>query len=256
VLTDAQRRHFDEWGYCLVESAFDRVDAAEMAAAVLQYLDRELGVRRDDPTTWRDLRGGAHFTRLVQTGVFMPVATARLHQAIDGLLGPAAWTDRRGWGTPLVTLPGPPLSVWDVPSAGWHTDFPCWPAASALRMFAYLNDVRPQGAGTLVVAGSHGVAAWAERHPQCSRNSSEFKKSLRRSNAWFADLLGQHLPWGTRKASFMNQPGEAFGVPVRVAELSANAGDVVLWHPSLLHAEAPNATYDPRLMLTHTVHCQ
>ncbi|HET6910010.1 MAG TPA: phytanoyl-CoA dioxygenase family protein [Mycobacteriales bacterium] len=256
MLSADQFNDFHDWGYCRLPSAFDPELARELGSRLLQFLDRELSVRLDDPSTWRDLRGGAHFTRLVRTGVFKPVATARLAEAIDDLLGPGNWADPRGWGSPLVTLPANANSdaAWDVPSSGWHTDFPCWPPAPTLRMFAYLSDVQPEGAGTLVVAGSHRMAAsWAERNPEASRNSGDFKKSLGRCNPWFAELFSREPSPQSRTARFMDETTEAFGVSVRVVELSANAGDVVLWHPSLLHAEAPNALRDPRLMATHTV---
>jgi ectoine hydroxylase-related dioxygenase (phytanoyl-CoA dioxygenase family) len=51
----------------------------------------------------------------------------------------------------------------------------------------------------------------------------------------------------------MDHPERVLGAPVHVEELTANAGDVVLWHPLLLHCAAPNALPVPRVMLTHSV---
>ena len=252
VLSEAQRASFDESGYCVLPGAFDRADAERMAATLLSYLVDHVGIRLEDRTTWRDLRGGAPFAELPRD-VFTSVATQCLSEALDDLVGPGEWTDSRGWGAPLVTLPGPAGAIWEVPHS-WHTDAPVWPTAQIVRMFAYLADVRPRGGGTLVVAGSHRVAAaWAKQHPDSSHSSSEFKKSLRRTCPWFGELFSRQLAGGSRADRFMDNTGEAYGVPVRVHELSAHAGDVVLWHPSLLHAEAPNALDLPRLMLTHTV---
>lgn len=39
------------------------------------------------------------------------------------------------------------------------------------------------------------------------------------------------------------------GVPVRVEELTGEAGDVIVMHPRLLHAVAPNTLDTPRMML-------
>jgi hypothetical protein len=43
------------------------------------------------------------------------------------------------------------------------------------------------------------------------------------------------------------------GVPVRVAELAGEAGDVVIGHPWLLHCGAPNCGPAPRLMRVQRV---
>ena len=253
VLSDTQRASFAESGYCVIHGAFDRADAKRMATTLLSYLAEHVGVRLDDPSTWCDLRGGAPFAALAKQSAFSSVGTQRLSEALDDLVGAGEWTDSRGWRAPLVTLPGPDGATWDVPRS-WHTDAPVWPTAQIVRMFAYLADVPPRGGGTLVVAGSHRVAvAWAERHPDSSHSSAEFKKSLRRECPWFGELFGRQLAWGSRAKRFMEETGESFGVPVRVHELSGHAGDVVLWHPSLLHAESPNILDVPRLMLTHTV---
>jgi ectoine hydroxylase-related dioxygenase (phytanoyl-CoA dioxygenase family) len=44
------------------------------------------------------------------------------------------------------------------------------------------------------------------------------------------------------------------GVDVRVVELHGDAGDVVLLHPHLLHAAAPNSGSAARVMVTGGVY--
>jgi ectoine hydroxylase-related dioxygenase (phytanoyl-CoA dioxygenase family) len=49
--------------------------------------------------------------------------------------------------------------------------------------------------------------------------------------------------------------GTAFrDIPLRVAEMTGEPGDLVLWHPNLLHTYSPhNATDTPRLVLSVTI---
>ncbi len=42
-------------------------------------------------------------------------------------------------------------------------------------------------------------------------------------------------------------------VPTRVLEMTGEAGDVYFMHPNALHAPAPNASKQPRLMLTQWI---
>ena len=46
---------------------------------------------------------------------------------------------------------------------------------------------------------------------------------------------------------------ELGGVPVRVVELTGRAGDIVIGHPWLLHAPAPNCGTTPRFMTVQRV---
>jgi|SRR5579871_919087 len=248
MLSNAQRADFQERGFCVLEQAFDPEPAAEMSGILWEELAR-LGVHRDDPGTWRYV-AGTEYHRLVARGVFHRVATPALQGAIDDLLAPGAWVDA-GWGSPLVTFPSSPNTVWTVPGKGWHTDFPVHGTLDRLRMFAYLADVRPHGGGTLVVSGSHRVArAWVKAHLEAP-NSSNLRKFLAREYRWFADLMGPGGAEG-RDARLMRDGDHVLGVPVHVVELAYDAGDVVLWDPCLLHTVAPNCLREPRVMLSHT----
>lgn len=51
----------------------------------------------------------------------------------------------------------------------------------------------------------------------------------------------------------MKQTTIVEGVPVRVEELCAEPGDVVVMHPWLVHAPSPNASDGPRLMLAKDI---
>lgn len=57
---------------------------------------------------------------------------------------------------------------------------------------------------------------------------------------WLKEHLGRNL--------------EIDGLTVRVGELTGAAGDIVIGHPWLLHAPAPNRTSRPRLMRLQRIH--
>src|SRR6202035_4828695 len=76
---------------------------------------------------------------------------------LDDLLGRGNWRRPERWGSLLVTFP-PSRDRWDVPHQSWHLDFPAsrsMVGLFAVRIFTCLATLRPGGAGTLFVAGSH-----------------------------------------------------------------------------------------------------
>lgn len=160
---------FDENGWVRLRSAFD---PSGMAEAMWRALS-EHGMRPDDRTTWEQSSGeplaGKWLTKFGQSGAFDAVANDTLNAALVELLGDG-WTEEKGrWGRPLVTFPMG--EDWDVPTGGWHLDMPPADPFPAVRMFAYLNDVREHGGGTLIVEGSHRLAAtYAGLHSRAVRN--------------------------------------------------------------------------------------
>lgn len=235
--------NFDRDGAVVVPGAFD---ATGMEDALWGHLERRYGKVRDDPSTWTPGGLGKGLTSFgKKSGVFAAVGSPRLAEALTSTLGPA-WHERECWGAPLVTF-GTPSAEWDVTRDNWHMDHPAVGALYAARMFAYLAPVRPQGGGTLIVAGSHRLA---EQHPGLS--SSQFRKLLSEKSKWFADLWGRD--GNDRIQKFMVEGAAVDGVEVKVVELSGEPGDVVVWHQSLLHAISPNCLIQPRMMLTHTAY--
>jgi hypothetical protein len=63
---------------------------------------------------------------------------------------------------------------------------------------------------------------------------------------------GDHDPG--RAARFMDRDHDADGIPVRVAELTGQPGDVVLTHPWVLHSWSYNTGSYPRMMLTKNLY--
>src|SRR3954467_12238487 len=136
---------FERDGVSVVRAAFD---ASGMADALWEGL-AAWGFRSDDPTTWdpRLLAPSGLFGKLTKfgkSGRFASIATETVAEAITSVFG-NEWHERGPWGQPLITFPTAP--PWTLPHGGWHVDFPPRATSSipALRMFAYLSSVAPQG---------------------------------------------------------------------------------------------------------------
>nr|WP_238345282.1 phytanoyl-CoA dioxygenase family protein [Actinopolymorpha cephalotaxi] len=172
--------------------------------------------------------------------------------ALDDLLGAENWQRPRRWGRPLVTFPQSGDS-WDVPYTSWHTDgLGSTDDIQAVTIFTFLAPVRPGGGGTVVVAGSHRLVRQtvAAVGPDARLRSSELKARLASQDEWLRDLWTQ----GTvddRRRRYLHDGAVVDGVPLHVAELTGEPGDVILMNSRSLHAPAPNVSDTPRMMLVH-----
>jgi hypothetical protein len=249
-LTADQRRAFQTDGFVHLPAVFE---AAAMQDEWWAELAETRGALRDDPVTWRPQHGG--LKRAKQAGIQRRFETARTKGVIDALLGVDTWDWPRDWGTTLVTFPcGRPASEWDVPADNWHWDNPtAWNRARLTGLFivALVGDVRAAGGGTLVLAGSpqlvlrHYGAMPAEKR---ALGKPYEMGRFARSHPWLAALTGHAPSPGDRIAAFMRAGGEVDGVPVRVVELTGDAGDVIVCHPLIVHSRAPNCGTTPRMM--------
>lgn len=235
---------FFERGWVRLAGAFDPSGLAEA-------LWRELsahGPQPGDPATWRQAGSqslaGKWLTRFGQSGVFAGVGSDAVGNALQELLGDG-WTGQAGgWGRPLVTFPTD--GGWEIPADGWHLDSPPAPRLPSVRMFAYLSEVPSRGGGTLVIEGSHRLAA---AYP--GAHSRTVRDQLSRQDPWLHEIWH---PTGRedRIAALMDHGAQVADVRLRVTELTGAPGEVVLWHPALFHTAAPNTASHPRFMLTHT----
>ena len=230
--------NWDRDGATVLRGVFD---ASGMEDILWGHLSRRYGMQRDDPTSWKPGTFGKT-TKFGKSGPFSAVDTAPVRDAVTGLLGPD-WHESDRWGAPLITFPtrGP----WAIPTANWHIDLPPADPPIAVRSFAYISPVRPCGGGTVIVAGSHLLA---QRHPGAT--SAGLRSQLAATSSWFRELWSGE-PHPERSGRYLSGE-EVDGVHVRVVELVGEPGDVVLWHPSLLHSIAPNCLDRPRFMLSHT----
>ena len=245
---------FEAQGFVRVPGAFSRADAAAMEARVWAWLERKYGIRREAPATW-SVTKPTGLQGMKSHAVFHAIGGELLCAALDALVGAGRWQRPRDWGGFLVTFPsGKP---WAVPSHVWHTDFdfrgPADPPQGAL-VFSFLSDVPPGAGGTLVVAGSHRlVARFVATRPSAGREKMKVTRTaLLASDPWLRELGSEeHAP--DRSERLMQRHALVAGIPVRVVELAAGAGDVVIGHPWLLHAGAPNCGATPRIMRVQRV---
>ena len=55
---------------------------------------------------------------------------------------------------------------------------------------------------------------------------------------------------GERIERFMSRVEDVDGIPLQVVEATGDAGDVILVHPLVMHAAAPNTATEPRFMIS------
>lgn len=230
---------FERDGFTVIRGAFD---AAGVADVLWGVLSRRFGVLPEDPSTWRPGTFGK-LTKFGKAGRFAAVGTDTVRDAVSAVFG-CDWHERERWGQPLITFPD--VSTWTVPHGGWHIDLPPSSPLPAVRMFAYLSEVAAGGGATVVVRGSHRLVS-----DQRGKASAALRGGLADRSDWFRELW-RPIAGGDRVQRFMHDGATVDGVDVQVVELTGHPGDVVLWHPALLHAAAPNSSNQPRFMLTHT----
>jgi hypothetical protein len=248
MLSDGQLEEFARDGIVRIPGVFAADDAARMRDVLWRELAELYGMRPDDRSTWTPVRP----TSLVATKKH-PAANAilgaPLRAALDQLFGPAGWGEPPHQGQVLVTMPTG--EDWSVPHRQWHTDVGFdvpQDGPGGVKIWALLGDLEPGGGGTPQVAGSHRVIT---RYLSTTdeRDFTTVRDEVLASHPWFVDLTREHR---TADADFMTE-ADLDGIPVRVVELTGNAGDVYLTHPWILHSIAPNARDTPRLMRSRMI---
>ena len=77
---------------------------------------------------------------------------------------------------------------------------------------------------------------------------------LQGESDWFAALCSKGEEDPGRVGRFMREGATFRDIPVRVAEMTGEPGDVLMWHPDLLHAApSSNRRQAPRLILSTTI---
>lgn len=273
VLSATQVEQFMECGFTQLAEAFPHKQALA-AQDFLWERVAERGPRRDDPSTWTQPM--VHIKEAYNDPVFQGCATERLADAIEDLVGVGRWATRgrpTGWGWWPVNFALGADQPWDVPTGGWHWDgqhFRHFVDApnQGLLLLCLFSEIRPHGGGTVVAEGSHRlVADFLHRHPD-GLELGEAIGQCNRSHPWLAELTGaagktgavrdiyatDAAPTGgNRIERFMiNTHIDAAGRRLRVVETTGSPGDVLLCHPFLYHAAAPNHLGVPRFMCNRT----
>lgn len=253
VLTAVERDELSARGTLRLSSVLAPNAAAQLEADVWRILARR-GVERGDRRTWPE--GLIHQLQpLRQARCFDAFRAPAVAGVVDQLLGVGRWVDTSAWGPALVTFPQP--RGWDVPHRVWHFDLPGRgdpDQVQVVRLFGYATSVGPRGGGTLVVEGSHELVrrmvAAAPDHD--AGGSGDLRRRLARRHPWFAALVREG--GDDRVRQFMVDGDEIDGVRVRVVELTAEAGDVVVMLPWTLHNASTNSALQPRFMVTHSIY--
>jgi len=253
TLTAAQRETFDREGVLRLPGFLPAAEAAAMADALWADLGRRFAIRRDDPATWTAQRP-AQFQALVRSGAFARLEALGYPELAAAFLGEGCGRGSKSWALPLVTFPTD--EAWDTPHNTWHLDLPAsgvLESLPALRMFCFLEPVEPRGGGTPYIEGSH--RAVIDRAGQGGGRaggwrSGDMRETLKAEEPWLAALMSRG--GGDRIRRFMVEGGVLRGVPVKVREMTGQAGDVVVMHPAMFHTIAPNTLARPRMMLTET----
>jgi hypothetical protein len=253
MLVEEQISDFSGRGFVRIPSAFSQEDAAALEARVWRWLEKKRGIVADDPDTWP--RGHVFGLQELKDLGASVIGNETTCAAIDSLLGPGHWKRPKNWGSFLVTFPS--AGTWRLPHHVWHTDFdylgsPERPVGALV--FSFVSAVPPRAGGTAVVEGSPRIVArFLAEHPRSRfKKMKNTRRALLSSDPWLSALAsdeGEPL----RSERLMAEGGAAWGEPARATELSANAGDLVVGHPWLLHASAPNCGDRPRMMCVQRI---
>jgi len=249
MLTAAQLEEFERRGWTTVPDAVSPADRVVMFDRVWEFLEKR-GLLRDDPSTWPDSIDKLQPLR--KAGAFDAFLGPLIDSTADQLIGAGRWTTLGVRPQALITLPT--AEPWCLPHKVWHLDLPGKGLPSgipAVRYFGLLDDVEPRGGGTLVVEGSHELVAQmvAAAPRNDAGSSSELRKKLR-SHEFFSRLADPD-PDISR---FMETGDEIDGVPVRVAEVTGRAGDLIVMHPWMMHNLSMNCSTRPRIAMTYSLY--
>lgn len=246
---DQTIQHFRAHGWMRVPHAFSQAAAMAMRDAVWRAL-ASVGVDRDRPSTWTVTRP-TRLQQLKEDPVFHAVGGAPLRAAIDAIFAGRPYEAPKNWGAFFIAFPSD--VEWRMPTSGWHIDAcytgAVWPTGGVLT-HALFGDVPPRGGGTLILSGSHRlVHQWFKNNPPPRGARSADMRKLLRQHPYIRDLHAEG-DRDERIARFMERAEEVDGVPLRVAENTGNAGDVIVLHPLVLHVAAPNTAAAPRFLLS------
>ena len=216
-LSAADLAAFDRDGFVVLREAVPRAVALACRDALWAKLERDRGIRRDEPATWAKAEGGRVGLAEAYGGDDLGAPwdacwSPRLVAAVDQLCGEDRW-ERPGLGWWVVNFPA------RGGAGAWHVDGSHFAHTLAspevgLAPMLLFSDVAPGGGGTALAPGSHrAVAALLAR-------------------AGPAGVGGPRLSALARAA--VGEP------PPSIVEASGRAGDVVLAHPLLLHARSAN----------------
>lgn len=259
ALTAEQRASFAERGWLRLREAFPHATALQLQERMWDELREVHGIERERRETFHQPRATLRGAK--RDPLQHAIASASLFGAIGELLD-APWRVPSSWGIVLITFPDRTSAAWDVPTNGWHYDFDLLENASApcgLQVFTFLGSVVARGGGTLVVEGSHRLAArFAASLSTDDRtlDHQTLRRRFLRHDPWLRVLTGREPATGDRVAQLMDSCEVRDGIALRVVELTGEPGDAILCHPLLLHVASRNVAEEPRFMRSQRICCE
>lgn len=165
---------------------------------------------------------------------------------VDAILGHAE-LDKEFFKRPQILVTLPNAGEWFMPHDGWHVDIPRLVSGRrpGVQIFVLLDEIKPQGGGTLVVTGSHRLL-----------NNDDFVRSrdvtkLLRQVPFFRQLMSVPSSKADRFATTENNTQSTQQVDLGVLELIGSPGDAYFMDMRAIHSGAPNMSDQPRMMATH-----
>lgn len=248
MLSQEQRRAFDEDGLVRLSGAIPQDDALRMADRVREFLAAENPTSRTEEQDSSTTEHPEGFQPLVRAGAFESIDVSAIPAALDDLFGPGCWERPPHWGRPLVTYKVS-QQPWDVPAEGWHIHLRSTEKGlpATVNIFVVLSNLRPRGGGTLFLTGSHRLIA---EFGEPFAKTKALRKSLGKRDPWLAALWGSEPdPAINRRKRYLDDGAVVDGVPMRVVEATGQPGDAYLMRSDTFHARSPNTLDDPRIML-------
>lgn len=223
VLSEADQAHFLERGYVIVRGAVPHANVQEWQ----QLAWKRLGIDPNDQSTWAKDRIHLPPSRVVEVEHFAPRAFGAMCELLGGrerILEPCFWGD-----VFIANLSEGSDRPYQEPSAqapGWHKDgygrHFLDSSEQALLVLVAWTDVLSRGGGTFIAPDSVGfVSRFLAEHPE--------GVSARDCGPLIAQCH-------------------------EFEEMTADAGDVILLHPFMLHAVSQNVRRIARVIANPIIH--
>lgn len=244
-LSTAQIDEFHERGLIKLGGFYPAQVMAPMRAAIWAFLQKRDGIKEAAPSTWPS-GPLSKLAKLNAAAAFDPLDTEKMQQGLSPLVSGHPVQPFPGGGHRQALITFPDAEKWCLPHAMWHTDLPHAPGRSTpqgLQTFICLDEVAPQGGGTLVLTGSHRVHVGA----QGQIASGQFKKLFEKQSAYAAALFDKNTP---NRNTLLKEAGSYEGIALQPIELTGQAGDVYIMDMRCLHTLSPNVLDKPRRVVT------
>ena len=257
MLTPTGKSEFDHLGYLRLRRAIPEGDVELVLARIWEDLKQRCGALRSDPATWPAMNPKG-INKLARSGIFGPTCSPAVQDAINDLLGRGSWEKPVPWGSVLISFPlkGP----WSLPDKSWHLDLAgCAVSAEAaeipgIQVFAILEPLIPQGGATVALAGSHRLVRRLAQHPELigEGRSGDIRKAVDKAVPSLRALWSRD-PDVDREERYLRNAVQFDGASVKAVEFTGESGDVILMHPWIFHAAAPNCGNVPRIVITQRI---